>query len=180
VLTVWLLALVVRFIVKARALNTGIAKEGDLWFDTSNGNRAYYFNSSTNQWVVTDDTRIAATAAGLVTEQTARTTADSALSSQITTLTSTVNGHSTSIQTLASTTDGLSAQYAIKVDNNGYISGFGLASTSANGTPTSAFVIQADTFSLYKAGAASPIAPFTIDLTTTPCTYEVQRCVDRR
>ena len=67
---------------------------GDLWFDTSNGNKVYYFNSSTNQWVVTDDTRISATAAGLVTEQTARTTADSALSSQITTLTSTVNGHS--------------------------------------------------------------------------------------
>jgi hypothetical protein len=42
----------------------------------------------------------------------------------------------------------LFAQYTVKVDTNGYVSGFGLANTSRNGTPTSSFIVRADSFSI--------------------------------
>jgi hypothetical protein len=44
--------------------------------------------------------------------------------------------------------DGLYAQYSVKVDNNGYVSGFGLSSTLVNATPFSQFAIRADRFSI--------------------------------
>lgn len=51
--------------------------------------------------------------------------------------------------TTRSQTDGtLLAQYTVKIDNNGHVSGFGLASSSANGTPTSAFIVRADRFAI--------------------------------
>lgn len=42
----------------------------------------------------------------------------------------------------------LEAQYTVKVDVNGYVSGFGLASTLNNATPFSEFAIVADKFSI--------------------------------
>ena len=42
----------------------------------------------------------------------------------------------------------LFAQYTVKIDNNGYVTGYGLASTSVNGTPTSEFAVVADQFSI--------------------------------
>ena len=44
--------------------------------------------------------------------------------------------------------DGLYAQYTVKIDNNGYVSGFGLASEIVNGTPYSQFSVRADRFSI--------------------------------
>lgn len=44
--------------------------------------------------------------------------------------------------------DGLYAQYSVKIDSNGYISGFGLSSTLVNSTPFSQFAIRADRFSI--------------------------------
>lgn len=49
--------------------------------------------------------------------------------------------------TLRSNADGtLFAQYTVKVDQNGYVSGFGLASTANNGDPLSEFAVVADRF----------------------------------
>lgn len=49
--------------------------------------------------------------------------------------------------TLRSNADGtLFAQYTVKVDQNGYVSGFGLASTANNDTPLSEFTVVADRF----------------------------------
>lgn len=95
------------------------------------------------------------------------TTANQATS--ISQLTSSVNGNTTSIQTLTSTTNGLSAQYTVKVDNNGYVSGFGLASTSNNGTPTSSFIIRADSFAIASPSGpgVSPSIPFIVRTTGT-------------
>lgn len=42
----------------------------------------------------------------------------------------------------------LEARYTVKVDLNGYITGFGLAATENNGTPTSDFQVRADRFSI--------------------------------
>lgn len=48
----------------------------------------------------------------------------------------------------ATQTGDLFGQYTVKVDLNGYVSGFGLASTAVNGVPTSEFIITADKFAI--------------------------------
>lgn len=110
-------------------------KVGDLWVDTGNGNILKRWNGSS--WVLADDARIGTTA------------------SQVTTLQSTVNGHGDDIaaleisaSTFASDIGDLEAQYTVKVDLSGYVSGFGLASTLNNATPYSEFTIVADKFSI--------------------------------
>jgi hypothetical protein len=52
------------------------------------------------------------------------------------------------MNTSASSVNGLNAQYSVKIDNNGHVSGFGLSSTSTGGTPSSAFIVRADKFAL--------------------------------
>lgn len=60
----------------------------------------------------------------------------------------------------ASVNSGLYAQYTLKIDNNGYISGFGFASTAVNGTPVSEFIINADSFAVVTPGGSEH--PFTV------------------
>lgn len=95
------------------------------------------------------------------------TTANQATS--ISQLTSSVNGNTSSIQTLTSTTNGLSSQYTVKVDTNGYVSGFGLASTANTGTPTSSFIVRADSFAIGSPSGPgiSPSMPFIVRTTPT-------------
>ena len=108
--------------------------------------------------------------AAINTEATARANADNALSSSITTLQTTVNGNTASIQTNATSIDGINAKYTVKIDNNGYISGYGLISTANTGTPTSSFYVLADKFGITSPTSTSPTAnpevPFFV-LTTT-------------
>lgn len=47
-----------------------------------------------------------------------------------------------------STNDQLYGQYTVKIDNKGHVSGFGLASGTVNGTPSSAFIVRADRFGI--------------------------------
>lgn len=63
----------------------------------------------------------------------------------------------------------LSGQYTVKIDNNGYVSGFGLASTPVNGTPYSSFTIRADKFSIAAPSGPgiTPLVPFTVVTTPT-------------
>lgn len=91
-------------------------------------------------------------AAAISAETTARSNADSALASDITTLNTTVSGNSTSIQTQATSINGLSAQYTVKIDNNGAISGYGLASNAVNGAIVSEFIVNADRFAIMSPG----------------------------
>jgi len=109
--------------------------------------------------------------ARIASETSARTTADSALATSITTLTSTVNANTAAIQTEATTRatadNSLYAQYTVKIDLNGYISGFGLASTLSNATPFSEFLVRADRFSIGSPGRTS-VTPFIV--VTTPTT----------
>ena len=49
----------------------------------------------------------------------------------------------------ADSIEGLQGQWSVKIDNNGYISGFGLSSEPAeNGTPQSWFIVRADHFAI--------------------------------
>ena len=78
-----------------------------------------------------------------------------------------------SIQTEATTratqTGDLFAQYTVKVDANGYVSGFGLASTANNGAPTSDFAVRADRFYISSPSGPgiAPSMPFIVQTTPT-------------
>lgn len=79
----------------------------------------------------------------------------------------------------------LEAQYTVKVDVNGYVSGFGLASTLNNATPFSEFAIVADKFSIAPVATnpatadGSPFfhltAPTAIDGVTVPAGTYMKR-----
>lgn len=67
----------------------------------------------------------------------------------------------------ANADNSLYAQYTVKIDVNGYISGFGLASTLNNATPFSEFLVRADRFSIGAPGRTN-IVPFIV--VTNPTT----------
>lgn len=93
----------------------------------------------------------------------------STLSTSINTPTSGNNPTYAALQTEASTratqTGELYAQYTVKVDVNGYVSGFGLASTANSATPTSSFIVRADKFAISSPSGPgiSPITPFVVN-----------------
>ncbi|MFP3556428.1 DUF1983 domain-containing protein [Paraburkholderia sp. SIMBA_049] len=93
--------------------------------------------------------------------QTALATANQSNASALLALSTTLNNHTATIQTNASSIDGLSAQYTVKIDNNGFISGYGLTSTPVNGVPVSTFTILADKFKVTLPGYPT-VVPFII------------------
>jgi hypothetical protein len=117
------------------------------------------------------------------TDSYTRTEAESAIASQVNTVSARLNNGGdvyTSIQneaTARANADGsLQAQYTVKIDNNGHISGFGLASTTTNATPSSAFIVRADKFAIAGPtdlsnglGTTSPTTnlPFIVTTSTT-------------
>ena len=62
----------------------------------------------------------------------------------------------------------LRGKFTVKIDNNGYVSGFGLASTENNATPFSDFAIRADRFYVASPSGPgiTPMIPFKV--VTTP------------
>jgi hypothetical protein len=113
-------------------------------------------------------------AAAIQTEATARANADTAEAQARQTLAATVNSNTAAIQTeqtaRASETGQLFARYTVKIDVNGYVSGFGLASTANGATPTSAFAIRSDSFYIAspEGPGVAPSMPFIVR--TTPVT----------
>jgi len=105
--------------------------------------------------------------AAIQSEQTARADADSALSQQINTVQSTVGDNTTALQTQAEVIDGVSAQYTVKIDANGAVAGYGLASTPSDDTEDgsfSEFYVNADRFAVLPQGApkSDAVAPFIV------------------
>jgi hypothetical protein len=83
---------------------------------------------------------------------------NSAITQQTSTLVSTVGQHTTAIQSQATTIDGLGGQLTWKIDNNGHVSGFGLASTPINGAPYSTMIFNVDVLGVaLPGGAGKPI-----------------------
>ena len=102
---------------------------GDLWVDTDDNNHIYRWSGSA--WSDAHDARITSTA------------------SQVTTIQTTVDGHTTSIATNATSIDGVKAQYTVKIDNNGVMSGYGLSSDLIAGTGVlSKFIASVDQFAV--------------------------------
>lgn len=105
--------------------------------------------------------KVSGVTASLSEEITTRATKDDALSQSVTTLNTTVGQHTASIQTQAGTLNGLSAQYVVKVDVNGWVSGFGLASFPTTEGIVSEFVVKADRFIVGQPGKSADY-PFVI------------------
>lgn len=105
-------------------------------------------------------TGVTATATAVSSLQTTVSSQGSTLSaqaSQITTLQSSVASNTSAISTEATTraseTGSLFAQYTVKLDTNGYVSGFGLANTGTTANPFSDFQVRADRFSITNPAA---------------------------
>ena len=94
----------------------------------------------------------------LQTSQTTIANNVSALTSTVTTLQASVGSNTTAIQTEATARvnadNSIYSKYSVKIDTNGYVTGFGLISTANNATPFSEFMVRADRFSI-----ASPSGP---------------------
>lgn len=69
--------------------------------------------------------------------------------------------------------DTLNLQYTVKIDNDGYVSGFGLASTAVNGAPYSDFMVRADRFSIVSPNIPSLRAQISGSLTHNGTTATV-------
>lgn len=70
------------------------------------------------------------------------------------------------------TNSNLEAQYTVKIDNNGFVSGFGLASSAVNGTPFSSFIVNADRFAVLNPnGTTYAISSLTRSSTTATLVY---------
>lgn len=146
---------------------------GDIWFDTDDNRKAYRWDGSV--WQATDDARIAANAAAIVSEATARANADTAnatATQQVQARLDTGDFAAVKAESSvnASKVTGLEAKYTVKIDNNGYVTGFGLASTANDAVPFSEFAVRADNF--YIASPSGPgIAPsLPFIVRTTPTT----------
>lgn len=106
------------------------------------------------------------------TQQSTTANTVAAQATSISTLQANLNDTTASIQTEAQTranADGaLQAQYTVKVDTNGYVSGFGLASTANNAAPLSRFIVRADEFAIGSPSGPgiAAITPFIVY--TTP------------
>ena len=76
------------------------------------------------------------------------------------------------IDLVDTTNGGLTNKYTVKIDSNGYVSGFGLAYTANNAAPYSDFIIRADRFSIASPSGPglTPIVPFIV--TTTQSTID--------
>ena len=86
---------------QASAPSTTGRIEGDLWYDSDDGFKPYYWNGSA--WVDNSDGRYTTIAASVTAEAAARVSGDNALSASITSLTSTVNNNTAAISNEATT-----------------------------------------------------------------------------
>lgn len=85
-----------------------------------------------------------------------------AVEQQMTQLSTTVDGNTTTIQQQAQSIAGVAASYTVKINANGHVAGYGLASEpNEAGGNTSDFVVLADRFSVLHPSASSKLV-FTV------------------
>lgn len=95
----------------------------------------------------------------------------SALSQVLNQIQAAVGSNSAAIQQEAKTrvnADGdIYAKYSVKIDVNGYVSGYGLMSTANNSTPFSEFIVRADRFAIGSPSGPgiTPVIPFIVTTT---------------
>ena len=95
--------------------------------------------------------------AAIQSEATARANADSALASSVSTVQTTVGNNTSAIQIIDSSVDGIQSKHAVKIDTNGYVTGYELIGTGAS----SSMVFHVDNFLVGKVGSTNQY-PFVI------------------
>ena len=131
-----------------------------------NGDNA--LTTTVNTQIATVNTSIAA----LQTRQTTTANNVAALTSTVSTLQATTGSNTLAISTEATARvnadNDIYGKYAVKIDNNGYVTGFGLISTSNNSTPFSEFIVRADRFAIASPSGPgiTPTVPFIVTTTT--------------
>lgn len=133
-------------------------------------------SSATQNLVSTSTLNNYVTTATLTNSYYTKTQTDSAISTSVNQVSARLNNFNGSTGVTieqastaqANSITGLQGQYTVKIDNNGYVSGFGLASTATNATPFSDFIVRADRFSIASPSGPgiTPKIPFIV--TTTP------------
>jgi hypothetical protein len=114
------------------------------------------------------DTKFETSEASILQELTAVSTATSANASAVQSLSTTVGGYSTTISSHTTSINGLNAEYTLKIDNNGKVAGFGLASETNTAGTTSYFQVAADRFAVITSGTpTSANIPFIVSGSTT-------------
>lgn len=85
-------------------------------------------------------------------------------------LASRISSSSEAVIQQASQISGLKAQYTVKIDSNGYVTGYGLASEPVNGAPYSTFAVRADRFYIASPSGPGVAATMPFIVQTTPTT----------
>lgn len=105
---------------------------GDLWYDSGNGLKPYYWSGTV--WADNSDNRFTTIAASVTSETAARVSADNAITAQITTLTSTVNGNIASITSEAATRASADTALGSRIDNITAVAGGATAAIDSEAT----------------------------------------------
>ena len=129
-------------------------------------------DNALSQQISTQIATVNGNISALQTQQTTTANNVGALSQSVSTLQVTVGQNTAAIQNEATVRvnadNDIYAKYSVKIDNNGYVTGFGLISTSNNSTPFSEFIVRADRFAIGSPSGPgiTPKVPFIV-LTTT-------------
>lgn len=103
----------------------------------------------------------------LKSERLVRATETSALALQYDLLSTSIGSHTASISQALSSIDGIEAEYTLRIDNNGVITGMVLRSElDESGVPASEVAFVADKFAIISPGETQRTAPFVVY--TTP------------
>ena len=134
--------------------------------------RANADNAITNS-LTTQFSQVNTSIGALQTQQNTTANSVASLSTQVTTLQASTASNLSLIQQEATTRvnadNDIYAKYSVKIDTNGYVSGYGLMSTANNSTPTSNFIVRADRFAIGSPSGPgiTPAVPFIVQTTAT-------------
>lgn len=121
-------------------------------------------DNALSQQISTQIASVNSNLSALQTQQTTTANNVAALSQSVSTLQVTVGQNVVALQqestVRANTDNDIYAKYSVKIDNNGYVTGFGLISTSNNSIPYSEFMIRADRFAIGSPAVPRPIVGY--------------------
>ena len=152
--------------------NVGTGGNNELWlYHDSSSTRSISTIASVSLQKITTSSGLASIKSSVANLERTLTTTNQSLAERINTVQTTVNGQTASIQQHAQTLNGLSAQWTLKVQSGGVVSGIGLASNNG----VSDFAVRADKFYVANpsGGNKKPMfsvitRPTTINGTTVP------------
>ncbi len=128
----------------------GTIEAGARWLDSDDGNRQYLWDDVNDAWTDATDQRLIDNIAAIQAVQTAVVDLenDKAEASDVTTLQTTVGANTAAIQLNIASVDGIEAEFFVKTDIDGLVSGFGLVGDQTG----SQFIVSADLFAVGKPG----------------------------